>query len=233
MTMTNSVDAERRRLRERLAHLNTERTRLEIERGQVVFALGVLDRIAPEVTASGSGSSSRAAEPAPDVDVDVEIVSTRAGDGGVDFVGRTPSGDKLIGQVKRWAKARPGGSLDHILRIITASNRSWRAEDLVPEMVEQGWDAGGVENAVEAVRAALSRATREGLIERVGHGLYARPGRHIEVQIDDTLQLTDAAQVSATNESRLLTEAEAVDVMRRSLGAPVREINVPEPADSQ
>lgn len=66
----------------------------------------------------------------------------------------------------------PGGTLDRAVRAITSSGRAWRVDELVSAMRDDGWSAN-VANETETVRSALSRAVRDGLVDRVGQGLYA------------------------------------------------------------
>lgn len=70
---------------------------------------------------------------------------------------------------------RPGGSYERAVRIIRTSDQAWRVDDLLPAMRKDGWSAN-VANEVETVRSALTRAVRDGLIDRTGVGLYAPKG---------------------------------------------------------
>ncbi len=135
--MRTTVADERARLHERLAELDRERD-------QIVFALGVLDRI----DSATPTTVSRA------VKVSDSASATRT---------------------QRQPGVRPGGSFEHAVRIITDSQQHWRAEDLVPVMRANGW-AADVADELQTVRTALARATKAGLIVRVGPGTYAKPG---------------------------------------------------------
>jgi hypothetical protein len=67
--------------------------------------------------------------------------------------------------------ARRGGTLEHAVRVVNATAKTWRVEELVPAMRADGWTAQ-VESDVETVRSALSRAVRDGLISRISQGVY-------------------------------------------------------------
>jgi hypothetical protein len=131
--MTNTVAAERQRLRARLAELDAEHER-------IMFALSVLDRIDAADTSEQKSTNRRSEDHR--------------------IAGSSPAG------------VRPGGTLDRAVAIINESDRAaWTPDELLVAMRENGW-AAQVENEVETVRSALSRATRQGLIARVAHGMY-------------------------------------------------------------
>ncbi len=138
--MRPTLAGERARLHARLAELDRER-------GQIAFALSVLDRLGADDTAS-SGSAR---------------ATTRV------------SGPNLAPRGRQQPEMRSGGSVEHAIRAITESHRTWRAEDLLPVMRANGW-AAEVADELQTVRTALARATKAGLIVRVGPGTYANPG---------------------------------------------------------
>ncbi len=78
------------------------------------------------------------------------------------------------GAQPRRQQMRAGGSFEHAVRIITESDRAWRADDLAPAMRANGW-AAEVEDELQTVRTVLARAARTGQVRRVGPGLYAAP----------------------------------------------------------
>lgn len=129
--MTTSVADERARLRERLAHLDQER-------GQIDFALRVLDRLDPDGSSTSDPPSQR-------------------GDGGSRR--KSPTG-------------RSGGTLDRAVYVINGSDHAWRIDELINAMRQNGWTTQ-VANEVETVRSALSRAVRDGLVERLEQGVFA------------------------------------------------------------
>lgn len=95
---------------------------------------------------------------------------------------------------------RPGGSYDRAVRIVNSSDRVWRVEDLVVAMREDGW-AAQVENEVDAVRSALSRAVKNGLIARPEPGFYG-PVMRSGDEADGTVQAPDEPyEDSAESES--------------------------------
>ncbi len=73
------------------------------------------------------------------------------------------------------ARATVGGSGSTFavaVRVITNdASRTWQQDDLLPEMERQCWGEG-VRDKLNALRSALSRAVKQGVIERVGHGRY-------------------------------------------------------------
>jgi hypothetical protein len=96
------------------------------------------------------------------------------------------------------ARRRLGGTTEYILKALEALGVPAAVEhQMIPAMREQGWTAQPV-NAVETVRAALSRATRDGLVVRVGTGLYGLPEWSTgisdgeQAQPDDDAAETDA-----------------------------------------
>ncbi len=68
-------------------------------------------------------------------------------------------------------RRRSRGTYDLAVRTINSSTRTWRVEELVRQMREDGWDVE-VKNAVETVRAALSRAVSAGEVTRTSYGVY-------------------------------------------------------------
>ena len=138
--MGNTVNDERRRLRERLALLNEECR-------QISYTLTVLDRIEPE------------AEPQPTVAARSSAATAAI----------SPSAERVSG-------GRTAGTREHAVRAVLTAGRPTRVEDLVVIMREQGWSRD-IENPVDAARAALSRAYRDGEIDRPTQGLYAPPGQ--------------------------------------------------------
>lgn len=82
-------------------------------------------------------------------------------------------------------RRRLGGTTKYILKALEALGEPAAVEhQMIPAMREQGWTAQPV-NAVETVRAALSRATRDDLVVRVGTGLYGLPEWSTGVSTDD------------------------------------------------
>ena len=65
----------------------------------------------------------------------------------------------------------PGGTYDRAVRLINSSGHAWQVEDLVEALRRGGWDAQ-VDNPVETLRSALSRATRDRQIARQAKGVY-------------------------------------------------------------
>jgi len=137
--MTNTVEVELNRLRNRVAQLTREAERLTLElnrvqdeQGKIAYAVSVLERVAG--TDSGH-------EPAVQ-----------------------PDSSKPL-------RHRSRGTYDLAVRTINGSTRTWRVEDLVRQMREDGWDVE-VKNETETVRAALSRAVAAGEVARPSYGVY-------------------------------------------------------------
>lgn len=64
-----------------------------------------------------------------------------------------------------------GRTAQFAIDAVTADDNLKRVDDVIASMREAGWDPD-VANEVETVRAALSRAVKDGRIARRGHGLY-------------------------------------------------------------
>jgi hypothetical protein len=105
-----------------------------------------------------------------------------------------PAGSSILG-------ARPGGTFERAVRIINSSGRTWRVEELVHAMREDGWSAQ-VRSEVETVRSALSRAVRDGLVTRLSQGVYAppEPTPPLDQAADETPQDADAKVQSHDDE---------------------------------
>ncbi len=160
--MTNTVADERRRLRDRLVQLDDERSKIE-------YALSVLDRIEPEVLASGAGTTRTTRTTRPRMDSGAGAVTA----------------------------ARPGGTFERAVRVINSSERTWRVEELIGAMREDGWTAR-VESEAETVRSALSRAVRDGLISRWSHGVYGPIMRSVSDQAGSREDLASASVTGPT-----------------------------------
>ncbi len=182
--MTNTVADERRRLRDRLAQLDDERTKIE-------YALTVLDRIEPEASVPPAGA--------------------RRG---------TP-----LDRPGMALGARPGGTFDRAVKIVNSSERTWRVDELVQAMREDGWTAR-VESEAETVRSALSRAVRDGLISRWSHGVYGPIKRTVLNQADG---LEDLASVSVTGTAAPMGDGVPEGAERGTDSEPATEV-APSPA---
>jgi hypothetical protein len=119
---------------------------LDEERGHIAYALSVLDRIDPDAEHADPPSGSSAPQ---------SRVSRSAQDGAT--------------------KGRPGGTFERAVRVVNSSGRAWQVEDLIPALRQDGWSAQ-VDNEINAVRSALSRAVSQGLVSRPKQGLYAPKG---------------------------------------------------------
>jgi hypothetical protein len=117
---------------------------LDEERGHIAYALSVLDRIDPDAEQAEPPSGSSSAPQS--------RVSRTAQDG--------------------TARGRPGGTYERAVRVVNSSGRAWQVEELIPALRQDGWSAQ-VDNEINAVRSALSRAVRDGLVSRPKQGLYA------------------------------------------------------------
>jgi hypothetical protein len=126
--MANSVGTERERLKARLAQLDEER-------GHILYAMAVLDRLVTTSEVAGE----RNTEQLPTV------------------------------------RHHSVPTLEAAVKAVNAADKVLRAEEALPLMRAQGWTQQ-VENEMETVRSALSRAYRMDLIERIGHGQYAPKG---------------------------------------------------------
>ncbi len=141
--MANVVEAELKRLRNRVAQLAREAERLTLElnrvqdeQGKIDYALSVLERVAGAGTGT-DGDHEPAVQP----------------------------------DSPKPPRRRSRGTYDLAVRTINGSTRTWRVEELVHQMREDGWDVD-VKNEVETVRAALSRAVAAGEITRTSYGVY-------------------------------------------------------------
>ena len=141
--MANAVEVEMERLRNRVRQLTREAERLTRELDHVQDERGKVDYalLVLERVAGSATEVDRSHEPA------VE-----------------PASPKLPRRQSR-------GTYDLAVQTINSSTRTWRVDELVRQMREDGWDAE-VKNEIETVRAALSRAVSTGEITRPSYGIY-------------------------------------------------------------
>lgn len=89
---------------------------------------------------------------------------------------KSPVTQRAPGRGRREASGgRPGGTYDRAVRVINASDRTWRINELIVAMRQDGW-AAQVTNEIETVRSALSRAVHDGLIDRPEQGVFMPKG---------------------------------------------------------
>ena len=156
MGMTNAVEIELDRLRNRAAQLTREAERLkneldqvQDEQGKIDYTVSVLERVAGTVTGTDKSYE-------PPVQPD------------------TP----------KTLRRRSRGTYELAVQTINGSTRTWRVEELVRQMREVGWDVE-VKNPIETVRAALSRAVASGEVSRPSYGTYGPRGLAGEVSPSD------------------------------------------------
>jgi hypothetical protein len=154
--MANALEIEWDLLRNRVAQLTREAERLtqeldrvQDERGKIDYALSVLERVKSTVTGHVSGHVA---------------VNVTGNDSGHEPAVQPDSHKPL--------RRRSRATYDLAVRTINSSTRTWRVEELVRQMREDGWDVD-VKNEVETVRAALSRAVAAGDVTRPSYGVYA------------------------------------------------------------
>lgn len=141
--MAIPVEVERNRLRARVAHLTREAERLK----------GELDRIQDE-----QGKIDYA------LSVLERLAETATGTDSGHEPAVQPDNPKPL-------RRRSRGTYELAVQTINDSTRTWRVDELVRQMREDGWDAE-VKNATETVRAALSRAVSAGAVTRTSYGVY-------------------------------------------------------------
>lgn len=74
--------------------------------------------------------------------------------------------------VRQGRHVAEGGTTAVAAKVINESDRNWRVDsDLISALRAGGWDAQ-VSDEVNTVRAALTRAARDGLVSRPGLGVY-------------------------------------------------------------
>ncbi len=176
------VGQEMHRLRERLADADAERDKIRVrlaeldaERDKITYALEVLDRVSSDADSPISPASGPESAKPP---VLVERTPTRT------YVLRRPqrSAESVRDALER---LKPGGTADYMLRALMHFRETGipqEVEAIVERMREIGWRAS-VANPVESVRAALSRAVRDGLVRRAGYGRYELAGIEAEMQL--------------------------------------------------
>jgi hypothetical protein len=141
--MADKVEVELNRLRNRVAQLTREAERLKLELDRVQDEHGKID-YALSVLERVTG-----ADTGTDSDHEPAV---------------QPDRPKPL-------RRRSRGTYDQAVRTINSSTRTWRVEELVRQMREDGWDVE-VKNEVETVRAALSRAVSAGEVTRTSYGVY-------------------------------------------------------------
>ncbi len=141
--MANAVETELNRLRNRVTQLTREAERLK----------GELDRVQDE-----QGKIDYA------LSVLERVAGTVTGTDGSHKPAVEPANPRPL-------RHRSRGTYDLAVQTINGSDRTWRVDELVRQMREDGWDAE-VKNEIETVRAALSRAVAAGEVTRTSYGIY-------------------------------------------------------------
>lgn len=118
----------------------------------------------------------------------------------------TDTGRSLEGRAStRRSSRRVGATTEHLLKALDSIGRPTAVEAIIPAMREHGW-AAEPSNPVETVRAALSRAVRDGHAVRLAVGTYGLPNWTTpvpavsDVDVQQAAAETDAADTSDDNE---------------------------------
>ncbi len=186
--MANGVEIERERLRDRLAELTAEAERLARDLDRVQDERGKIDyalSVLERVTETATARTGSGHEPAD-----------------------RPDSPKPV-------RRRSRQTYDLAVQTINSSTRTWRVDELVRQMREDGWDVE-VKNETETVRAALSRAVADGDVARPGYGVYGpKRGTSEESSPGEEASLLKAERPVTTPASR---EEESVDLADDQVG---------------